>query len=343
MQINSNSCRSRSTLPYIPDDVMFNIVLRLPSRSLIRFKYVCKAWHAIISSQFFVHAHLEQSKLKPSSVLMAPGFYKKHRNGQNFAFLMGLYKYQGNNIMQHLHDFPYDFPQVLDTWSHPVHCNGLLFVSDMKDKMLIYNPSTTEVVSLPNGSPNLYKGRGHGFGDNHNKRYKVTRVYYQRDYETLLLTCKCEVLTLRTNAWRQMEDPPYPIGSPVYVKGAIYWMVSRTSLHPEPPNNTLVQFCLTEERFSLLSRPCNMKPSCLTQVGDELYCGFFISEGLSLEIWRCSFGQKPKWTQHCAIQIPPYAIKRPVASPLVAFHGNCWHRIRSTSMTPKPVNWREYL
>lgn len=326
MRIDINSCRSRFLLPYIPDEVMFDVLLRLPSKSLMRFKSVCKAWHAMISSPIFINAHLEWSKLKPSSLLMAPGFYQKQKNGQNIAFLMGLYKYQGgNNNVVHLHDFPRDFPQVLDTWTRPVHCDGLLLVSNMSKKMIIYNPSTREIVSLPKGSRNLHKGTGIGFGfDPRSSKYKVARVFYQRDDKTSMLVCKFEVLTLGTiNVWRQTEDPPYPIGksTPVHVKGAIYWMVSRTSLCPDPPN-TLVRFCLTDEKFSLFPCPCNVKPSCLTGLGDELYCGYFFSQPLQLEIWGCSVvGQKPEWTRRCALQIPPDVIKRPVASPLVVFHG----------------------
>lgn len=81
MRIDINSCRSRFLLPYIPDEVMFDVLLRLPSKSLMRFKSVCKAWHAMISSPIFINAHLEWSKLKPSSLLMAPGFYQKQKNG----------------------------------------------------------------------------------------------------------------------------------------------------------------------------------------------------------------------------------------------------------------------
>lgn len=181
-RIDINSCRSRFLLPYIPDEVMFDVLLRLPSKSLMRFKSVCKAWHAMISSPIFINAHLEWSKLKPSSLLMAPGFYQKQKNGQNIAFLMGLYKYQGgNNNVVHLHDFPRDFPQVLDTWTRPVHCDGLLLVSNMSKKMIIYNPSTREIVSLPKGSRNLHKGTGIGFGfDPRSSKYKVARVFLSK-------------------------------------------------------------------------------------------------------------------------------------------------------------------
>ncbi|XP_052166919.1 putative F-box protein At3g52320 [Oryza glaberrima] len=102
----------------------------------------------------------------------------------------------------------------------------VLLISTRKHKMMICNPSTREIVSLPEGSHSLCGGMGLGFGfDPHSNKYKVARAFYQRDYPTTRQVCKFEVLTLGTDAWRQTEDPPYPIDrlTPVHVKGAIYW------------------------------------------------------------------------------------------------------------------------
>ncbi|KAF0921278.1 hypothetical protein E2562_003086 [Oryza meyeriana var. granulata] len=199
---------SRFLPPYIPDDVMFSILSWLPSKSLIRFKSVCKAWHATISSSRFINAHLKCSKQRPS-ILMVPGAFEKQKNGNNIAFLMSLYKYQDTNIM-HLQDFP----QGICKWIRPVHCNGLVLISTRKHEMMICNPSTREIVSLPKGSRSLCDGMGIGFGfDPHSNKYKVARAFYQRDDDTSRHACKFEVLTLGSTAWRQTEDPPYPIDS----------------------------------------------------------------------------------------------------------------------------------
>uniref|UniRef100_A0A0E0IKQ9 F-box domain-containing protein n=1 Tax=Oryza nivara TaxID=4536 RepID=A0A0E0IKQ9_ORYNI len=219
MRIAINSW-STILLRYIPEDVLFKILSWLPSKSLIRFRSVCKAWHATISSSRFVNAHLECSKQRPS-LLVIPGSFEMKKNGENIAFLMSLYKYQDPNIM-HLQDFP----RGIRKWIRPVHCDGLLLISTRKHKMMICNPSTREIVSLPEGSHSLCGGMGLGFGfDPHSNKYKVTRAFYQRDYPTTRQVCKFEVLTLGTDAWRQTEDPPYPIDrlTPVHVKGAIYW------------------------------------------------------------------------------------------------------------------------
>ncbi|XP_066160441.1 uncharacterized protein [Oryza sativa Japonica Group] len=313
---------SRFLPPYIPDDVIFDILLRLPSKSLIRFKSVCKAWHAIISNPCFISAHLECSKQKPS-IFMVPGVYEKQNNGENTSFLMGLYQYQGGNIMEQIH--VQDFPQGIGTWSRPIHCNGMLLISTMNHEMIVCNPSTREIVSLPKGSYNLHAGPRAGFGfDPHSNKYKVARFFYQRDDDTSELVCKFEVLTLGTNLWRQTEDPPYPISglTPVHVKGAIYWMVN-TPLCPDPPN-AFLRFCLTNEKFSLLQYPpCNLKPTRFIEVEGELCCACFCSQVSALKIWTCNYAQNPEWTQRCTVQIPPdIVVNNPVARPPIVFlHG----------------------
>jgi len=44
----------RHTIPMISEELIFEILSRLPVQDLIRFMSVCKAWHAIISDPFFV-------------------------------------------------------------------------------------------------------------------------------------------------------------------------------------------------------------------------------------------------------------------------------------------------
>ncbi|XP_052168855.1 F-box only protein 8-like [Oryza glaberrima] len=79
MRIAINSW-STILLRYIPEDVLFKILSWLPSKSLIRFRSVCKAWHATISSSRFVNAHLECSKQRPS-LLVIPGSFEMKKNG----------------------------------------------------------------------------------------------------------------------------------------------------------------------------------------------------------------------------------------------------------------------
>ncbi|KAI8558423.1 hypothetical protein RHMOL_Rhmol04G0092000 [Rhododendron molle] len=49
---------------HIPNDLLIEILARLPSASLLRFKSVCKPWRSLIRSPSFVTKHLNQSITK---------------------------------------------------------------------------------------------------------------------------------------------------------------------------------------------------------------------------------------------------------------------------------------
>lgn len=53
-------------------DILSEILVRLPARSLIRFSVVCKLWYSIITSMYFRVRH--SRCLAFSNALIPPGF-----------------------------------------------------------------------------------------------------------------------------------------------------------------------------------------------------------------------------------------------------------------------------
>lgn len=51
-------------LSYVPDDLIVEILSRLPVKDLMRFRCVCKTWKSIIFDPSFVKKHLERSSKK---------------------------------------------------------------------------------------------------------------------------------------------------------------------------------------------------------------------------------------------------------------------------------------
>ncbi|MED6154212.1 hypothetical protein PIB30_110044, partial [Stylosanthes scabra] len=48
-------------LPVLPDDIIREILLRLPARSLLLLKSVCRSWRTLISSSKFANDHVQRS------------------------------------------------------------------------------------------------------------------------------------------------------------------------------------------------------------------------------------------------------------------------------------------
>ncbi|KAI9123803.1 hypothetical protein K1719_005103 [Acacia pycnantha] len=54
--------------PYLPEEIVINILKLLPVKSLIRFQCVCKHWENLFKNPFFIAAHLFQSNQNPSLI-----------------------------------------------------------------------------------------------------------------------------------------------------------------------------------------------------------------------------------------------------------------------------------
>jgi hypothetical protein len=204
-------------LPYITHDLIPNILIRLPPRSVARFRSVCKDWLAVISDPRFVDAHLQAAKQRPS-VLMVPTSYNKFR----FPLLMGFYRYRvGGEAEQLMHIKK--LCESVCMRNTPLHCDGLLLIPGTTEQMVICNPATREFFSVPYGTLGMhnhdtvpfystirYASRtGLGFDPRSNK-YKLARFFYQCPSSGEAAVCKLEVHTLGTNVWRRTaDDPPY--------------------------------------------------------------------------------------------------------------------------------------
>jgi hypothetical protein len=51
----------------LPHDMMLEVLLRLPVKSILRFQVVCRSWAALFSSKDFCSLHMATTKIVPAS------------------------------------------------------------------------------------------------------------------------------------------------------------------------------------------------------------------------------------------------------------------------------------
>ena len=49
---------------HIPEDIVFDMLSRLPVKSLLRFSCICKSWSSLIHSRSFITTHLNMSSCR---------------------------------------------------------------------------------------------------------------------------------------------------------------------------------------------------------------------------------------------------------------------------------------
>ncbi|XP_058213104.1 F-box/kelch-repeat protein At3g23880-like [Rhododendron vialii] len=168
MAAGSQSTASRTTF-HLPLEITIEILSRLPVKTLLRFKSVCKNWYALIKTQDFISKHLQTLSAPNSTPLLLIKYY--NHNAQNYA--MSLLSNDGSSG-------PIDFPFLTPKNYHSVRdisflgertrndfsiagvCNGLVCInlSRFGYPLVICNPSTREFRKIPNSNWNWLDENG---------------------------------------------------------------------------------------------------------------------------------------------------------------------------------------
>ncbi|CAL9013462.1 unnamed protein product [Prunus brigantina] len=232
--------------PPLNNDVLVEILSRLPSKSLLRLQCVCKSWRALISDSHFVMKHLIHAEATCSI------------NNSLTLFLSSTRLYSIVSIgldKDHVHvanrelDLPVKIPDILIT-RIVGSCNGLICLQVNCTNIVIWNPCTGHSKLLPKPYYLLSGFLFFGFGyDSTTDDYKVIRGSRTAlSKETLV-----EVFSLRTNSWwrRSNKDHGYVClnGKGCFFNGALYWVELQWAGGPRPIGSRILSFDLAEEKF----------------------------------------------------------------------------------------------
>ncbi|XP_062009861.1 F-box/kelch-repeat protein At3g06240-like [Rosa rugosa] len=280
---------------YFDEDIVSEILARLPVRSLLRFRCVCKSWRALIADSHFVKKHSSyaergigdnNSKLlflmnPPLSIdyealkdLKEGGDGWFARRELHFPVKLAAYQFMHERI------------RILGS------CNGLICVECQGVGIVVWNPCTGEYKVLPNPPTDCHPSDFYGFGyDSTTDDYKIIRG--RRSSEEALI----HVFTLKTGSWRTTRDHDYAEfwGKGCLFNGALHWLVSTY------PGSRIMSFCVAEEKFEEtvpLLDDYHVFHGVL--VYKDHLCVYQILDGIPavLSVWLMEeYGAKESWTQ----------------------------------------------
>ncbi|XP_048133139.1 F-box/kelch-repeat protein At3g23880-like [Rhodamnia argentea] len=292
----AETSQSSAVAENITEDIIIDILSRLPAKSLMRFKCVSKRWLSLISDQCFAKLHLQMLSLET----VAPSQKIIKSNPLQIIDYEALDNDEVNDhVVVESHDLGRDEP-----WGLAGSCHGLVSLA-VYNGFLVYNPTTRESRKLPASNVVATYECFHGFGYiSTTDDYKLVHgAFFAADDGSV--ECVLEIFSLRYGSWRRVPSKDVPLLDRVgiYLNGAVHWIVDRGSGYRT--ERAIIPFGLATETFE--------EAIPIPKVEGVLFEGVVIHEGcllicdvtsISFEAWVMNeYGKKESWTRLFSIPI----------------------------------------
>ncbi|XP_047339560.1 F-box protein CPR1-like [Impatiens glandulifera] len=233
---------------HLSNDILEEVLCRLPIKCLIRFRCVSKSWLALISSPYFVKLHFNRSVQTKRNLrlfksnLFQVDFDSLHDDDvlqevkfRNYGFVPksscdGLLCMSNTRDTQRVlvwnpstrRNPSKRWPNTIAEKNYPTTCLGDDFLSMPNvhaiDNVFLWNPSTRKALKLPYASIEIEKQIGlfnayvycvYRIGyDNTNDDYKVVRIVILSEPRSFS-EYEIMVYSLRSNSWHRLEKFPH--------------------------------------------------------------------------------------------------------------------------------------
>ncbi|KAK7303216.1 hypothetical protein RJT34_14118 [Clitoria ternatea] len=250
-------------LPFLPDELVVEILSRLPVKSLMQFRCVCKSWLSLISDPYFMkkHLHLSSTHFTPHHrIILSATTAEFHLKSCSVSSLF-------NDPSTVCEDLNYPVKNKFRHDGIVGSCNGLLCFAIKGDCVLLWNPSIRVSKKSPplgnNWRPGCFTAFGLGY-DHVNEDYKVVAVFC--DPNQFFSECKVKVYSMASHCWRKIQHFPHGFSpyqnSGKFVSGTLNWAanhyVGSSSLW------VIVSLDLHKETYREVLPPYYEKEDCST-------------------------------------------------------------------------------
>ncbi|KAJ6332781.1 hypothetical protein OIU77_008770 [Salix suchowensis] len=222
---SSSTEQSECLVAQLPQALIIDILSRLPIRSILNCKSVCKTWLHLMSDPLFVGLHMERS---PANLLIQKTPFERIASTE--LLLVEIVEEDFSNL-EIIRLFPnISFPdtdfRILNS------CNGLLCLyedSYGKSEITVHvcNPVLGEYIDIPvaNTDKKFEQHFAFGFSSGSNE-YKVLQTFFP-DKDITAAPCLAEIYTVGTGEWRSIGNAPFRLenlDANAFLHDSIHWI-----------------------------------------------------------------------------------------------------------------------
>ncbi|KAF9604610.1 hypothetical protein IFM89_008876 [Coptis chinensis] len=266
---------------FFPLEIVENILLRSPEKTVARFRCVSKSWDTLISDPIFINKHVEYRLLIRSTRIYTLD-YEVHKDAV---------------INPPFQTSEYHHIDILGA------CNGLLCIALNFDILYIWNPSTGEYRCLRKPllpyTSSYIQGTGLGY------------IATSDDYELVhFVSNEVKVYSLRKESWeRTIRGVGYNITkeatSGIFVQGALHWKTIQ-SIEENHHLKVVIAYDMVDKKFREVSQPHYDAGyyHTLVSVLDGFLCMFCRYEHHTVAWVMKDYGMKESWTKLYSVEEP---------------------------------------
>uniref|UniRef100_A0A5B7AF69 Putative F-box protein CPR30-like n=1 Tax=Davidia involucrata TaxID=16924 RepID=A0A5B7AF69_DAVIN len=224
--MSTDESESETMARDLPRDIIIDILSRLPVRSVLRFKCVCKSWYALFKDPNFITKHFNRTTSDTTNTCF---LYTPRRSTTTNNCNRSISLLSNDETFTIPINLNIPFLRISKPFRISGTCDGLVCLSvvPLASIILLWNPATrvfkdlpTSPIARPNTLP-IKVVLGFGF-DQNAKDYKLLRIVYY-----CYPLSQVEVYSLSTNSWREIKTDLrcliFESSCSVFLKGRFHW------------------------------------------------------------------------------------------------------------------------
>ncbi|GAU13819.1 hypothetical protein TSUD_261460 [Trifolium subterraneum] len=288
MEMEMETMKNTVLPPYLPKEMIFQILVRLPVKSLIKFKCVCKFWFFIISSdtdfantQFQLTASTHTQRVLLMTTISTPRTRSVDLEALDDTKAFTSHKYPASLLKT---------SDLLSLVEMKGSCRGfILFICYSNLSLYVWNPSTgvnKQIPLSPLCLENKVEEYFYGFGYD-----PLTDDYLIVSLSSDINSSYLEFFSFRANMYKQIDEGTqicylsYNDGADdacepgLLFNGSIHWFAYR----PDLKNDVIVAFDLMERKLLDMHLPDQFDDHTFRSRGLWVFQEF-------LSLWTMDYG-----------------------------------------------------